>query len=240
MQDQLKERLTGAAILVVVVVLAVPEMFRGHPGAVAPSNPPDASAIPLRTYTLVAGDPPAGAQSPAVAASQPAAPSRDMPPATGTTVAPGTAVVPAPLAAEAPPAAGPAGVPAQVVPAPAATQAGAPSVPPPAALQQAAPPAARVAATAKSAAARPARALDRVPAATGGWAVQVGSFRARELAERMVRDVHAKGFKVHVVGPDDRGLYRVRSALQPDKETALALKQQMVAHGLKPIVNASP
>jgi len=30
LQDQLKERLTGAAILVVVVVLAVPEMFRGR------------------------------------------------------------------------------------------------------------------------------------------------------------------------------------------------------------------
>ena len=80
----------------------------------------------------------------------------------------------------------------------------------------------------------------KAPAVQGGWAVQVGSFRVRELAERMAREVRAKGFKVHVVGPDDRGLIRVRSALQPDKAAALALKQQMVARGLKPIVNASP
>ena len=46
--------------------------------------------------------------------------------------------------------------------------------------------------------------------------------------------------KVHVVGPDDHGLFRVRSGLLPDKPAALQLRAEMAAKGYKPLVNATP
>jgi cell division protein FtsN len=73
-----------------------------------------------------------------------------------------------------------------------------------------------------------------------GWTVQVGSFARRDYAERMAKQVSAKGFAVEVAGPDDRGLYRVRSAPQAEHAAAVALKQKMQASGLKPIVNTAP
>ena len=53
----------------------------------------------------------------------------------------------------------------------------------------------------------------------------------------MVTQVKARGFNVEAVGPDERGLYRVRSALLPNRNAAAALRQKMQAKGLKPIVN---
>jgi cell division protein FtsN len=73
-----------------------------------------------------------------------------------------------------------------------------------------------------------------------GWAVQVGSFARRDYAEHMAKQVMAKGYAVEVAGPDNRGLYRVRSAPQPERAGAVALKQKMLASGLKPIVNTVP
>jgi hypothetical protein len=52
--------------------------------------------------------------------------------------------------------------------------------------------------------------------------------------------VRAKGFTVQLVGPDAKGLYRVRSALVPERAAASALRERMVEKGLKPIINASP
>ena len=73
-----------------------------------------------------------------------------------------------------------------------------------------------------------------------GWTVQLGSFSRREFADRMVKDAAAKGFTVEVAGPDDRGLYRVRSPPRADRAAALALKQKMQASGYQPIVNKAP
>jgi len=222
LQDQLKERLTGAAILVVVVVLAVPEMFRGRPGAVAPTSRPEASAVPLHTWTLVDGRPLDGGAAPAPA--DPAGPAAASSPVGAGVVPPAAAAAPEPPAAVDPAAAPAASMPPQVLTQSTVTpQAVSPR--PPVAGPVAKPPVAR---------------LDRGGSGQAGWVVQVGSFHARELAERMAREVHAKGFTVHVVGPDARGLYRVRSGLQADRGAALALRQQMLARGLKPIVNASP
>lgn len=54
MEDRVKERLTGAAILVALVVLVVPEMFGGRAAPVAVSAATRASedAAPLRSYTI--------------------------------------------------------------------------------------------------------------------------------------------------------------------------------------------
>jgi cell division protein FtsN len=87
--------------------------------------------------------------------------------------------------------------------------------------------------------AKPAPASARA-AAHSGWIVQVGSYARRDFADRMVKQMKAKGFAVQVAGPDDRGLYRVRSAPYPERAGAMALRQQMQQKGLKPIVNTLP
>jgi len=200
LQDHLKERLTGAAILVVVVVLLVPELFRGPPSSNVKQETGAHGGPPVRSYTIdlrdsATAEPPA-ASAPAISAPASAAPAAGPtnPPALTTAPASESAVT-----AAQPPAAAP------VTPAPAA---------PPASTH--------------------------TSAAKTGWTVQVGSFARRDYAERMVKQVAAKGFSVEVAGPDDRGLYRVRTAPQPTRAGAQALKQKMQASGLKPIVNTTP
>jgi cell division protein FtsN len=73
-----KERLTGALILIVALVIIVPELFSGRPEQRAPSVAPDAQSAdagpPLRSYTmdLGAGQTPAKAPEPVAAAAPPA------------------------------------------------------------------------------------------------------------------------------------------------------------------------
>lgn len=197
MQQHLKERLTGAAILVLVVVLLVPEMFRGRPALAVDSHPSSVDGAPIRTYTIDLRDSP--------------------------TTQPPTVVPPAGAVTEIAPPEAPAARPPE---ASAASQA-----PTPATVATATPPAP----SAPAPAAHPHAA-----AATSSWTVQVASFTRRDFADRMVKQVRAKGFAVRAVGPDDRGLYRVRSAPMSDHAAALALKEKMQSRGLKPIVTALP
>jgi DedD protein len=52
MDHRLKERLTGAAILVALIVLLVPEMFHGQDGNIATSAGNSGEGPPLRSYTI--------------------------------------------------------------------------------------------------------------------------------------------------------------------------------------------
>jgi cell division septation protein DedD len=52
MDNRLKERLTGAAILVALVVMLVPEMFHGQRGDVAALAGSSGEGPPLRSYTI--------------------------------------------------------------------------------------------------------------------------------------------------------------------------------------------
>lgn len=52
MENRLKERLTGAAILVALVVMLVPEMFHGQRGDVATIAGSSGEGPPLRSYTI--------------------------------------------------------------------------------------------------------------------------------------------------------------------------------------------
>jgi cell division septation protein DedD len=52
MDHRLKERLTGATILVALIVLLVPEMFHGQDGNIASSAGNSAEGPPLRSYTI--------------------------------------------------------------------------------------------------------------------------------------------------------------------------------------------
>jgi DedD protein len=210
LQDHLKERLTGAAILVIVVVLLVPELFRGPPGANLKAGTNASAGPPVRSYTIDLRDSsaaqPPGASAPAIA-------------------------MPAAAAASASPN-GPPGAPSAPVDS---------SAPPAAPALNPATPHAVSPATPRSATAAPSpHAAARASAAKSAWTVQVGSFARRDYAERMAKQVMAKGYAVEVAGPDDRGLYRVRSAPQAERAAATALKQKMQASGLKPIVNTVP
>lgn len=214
MQEHLKERLTGAAILVAVVVLLVPALFQGRPTEHAGADIVSSAGPPVRSVTIdladSAGSRPLTENSPASLAP---------PAAVGVAAAAPPASAPTPVAAPAASAAPAHDAPATIA---------APSVAPAASAS------APAHASAKSGAESSASATQ------SRWTVQVGSFSHRELAERMVKDVAAKGFTVEVAGPDDRGLYRVRSAPRADRSAALALKQKMQAAGLKPIVNKAP
>jgi len=59
MENRLKERLTGAAILVALVVMLVPEMFHGQRGDSAAGPGSSGDGPPLRSYTIDLSNSPA-------------------------------------------------------------------------------------------------------------------------------------------------------------------------------------
>jgi DedD protein len=71
-----KERLTGAAILVALIVLLVPELLRGPVRPVGPATAASSEEPPLRSYTIKLGEDAhaRGAASPAASGPQPPAP----------------------------------------------------------------------------------------------------------------------------------------------------------------------
>jgi DedD protein len=52
MENRLKERLTGAAILVALIVMLVPEMFRGQRSEVSTTAGSSGEGPPVRSYTI--------------------------------------------------------------------------------------------------------------------------------------------------------------------------------------------
>ncbi len=219
MQQHLKERLTGAAILVLVVVLLVPEMFRGRPGAGSDSRAGAADGAPMRSYTIDLRDSPT-ARPPAVA-----------PPdiASAAVLAPADAIADSTVKD----ASGAALPPPPATHAPSSPSTSSAPVPDTVATKSAA-------ASAPSASAPQASPRPHGRAVKVRFTVQVASFARRDFAERMVKQIRAKGFAVQVVGPDDHGLYRVRSGPISERAAAVALKEKMQARGLKPIVSSVP
>jgi DedD protein len=116
-----KERLTGAIILVALIVLFVPELLRGPVTSAARVAPSSAEEPPLRSYTIHLGDDAharSAAAQPQSAAPQPLSAAPVQAPATQD--APPVAAEPADTPAAAPPAPAPHTVPA-AAPAPVAT-----------------------------------------------------------------------------------------------------------------------
>jgi DedD protein len=216
---QAKDRLTGAVILVVLLVLVVPELLSGPERNVTAATAPRSDEPPLRSYTLDLGDtrrtpasdsataaaPPVATQAPAVTA-----------PAVAT-----------PLAAAAGP---PAQAPAPVITAPPA------KTPSPAKTAPAV-------AAPRPAAAAPVQESVKAPAVVahppsptnsgGGWTVQLGSFASRANAERLVLDLKAKGFAAFSTESDSGGrkLYRVRVGPPGDHSSAEALGARLRTAG---------
>jgi DedD protein len=196
MDRRVKERLVGASILVVLIVLIVPELLSGPPApAPAPLVPrlPVSAPEPVRNVTVdlatsKAPEPePAAPEAAASSAQPPEARTTEAASAGGADAGTGTSTNAAPPA-DTPPAAAP---------------------PRTAPLETAAP--------------APTSAPSAKPAIAGRtWAVQVGSFASRANADKLVRQLKAQGVSVYVLsggsGPSLR--YRVRIGPMADRGAA--------------------
>lgn len=217
MDRRVKERLVGASILVVLIVLIVPELLSGpkSPGPAAPRLPTSAPE-PIRNVTvdLATSKPPAmdpapdARQAPSSAASSAGAASAAAPAGGDVTTAGDQAADPTPSANDSAPASPSARLPAPRRPPTVTT------------LPGAAPAAAVPAATAS-------RTLETAPPSprSGGnraWAVQIGSFSSRVNADKLVHQLKAQGFAVYVLtgGSGHAVRYRVRIGPLADRGAA--------------------
>jgi DedD protein len=230
MDSRAKQRLTGAVILVALFVLLVPELLTGprNAGGDAPSEEG------MRRYTIDL-DAPAGASLPATPVEPDRAvvlpPVADNPPRdvdADARALPGEAAQPEAVPPTAT-ASAPAATPAK--PSPVAT----PMTTPPGTASNPVP-AAPKPATTPTATPAPTRAETPRPATTpavgkqGAFAVQLGSFVSRDNAERLVRQMTAKGFNAFLAPPITTGgreLWRVRVGPTRDRASAEALAAQL-------------
>lgn len=215
MDSRAKQRLTGAIILVALFVLLVPELLTGprHP-ATAPAS---AEEEGLRRYTIDLNAPSASPEQ------QPVEPAVQLPPVATADASQGDAASgrarPGEAAQPEAAATNPQSQPRQDSAAPAAT------------TDVARPPASPAASAAAPRAAREvAPVASKPPAASAGrFAVQLGSFGSRENAERLVRDMTARGFATFIapITSNGRELYRVRVGPAKDRASAEALAAQL-------------
>lgn len=209
MDQGLKERLVGAAVLVAIGVWLIPWVLDGpeNPVENSPNSlqlPAAEEPVPMRTQTLRIGEP----EAPPAERSVPPV----EPPATVAVPAPAEpAPMPEPAAAEPAPAV------AAVAPAPAPTPA--PAQPPAAAT----PPAPRP---------TPAPAPT---AAKGDWVVQLGSFGSEDNARRLAQRAGTFGYKAVVSSTQaaNRTMYRVRVGPYAARREAEAAASALGAHGLQ-------
>ncbi len=229
----MKERLTGAIILVVLIVLLVPELLSGPkgPATASPAAATAASAAseepPLRSYTINLGD-----DSHPQTAAPPSGPSMPQPtPSDQSASASADAEAPPTSSDSANTAPSPSTPQVALKPAPAHSETNAVAVKP-------APPksAARTARTSPPAAkathgAGPAAGHSE--SRSGTWGVQLGVFASHENAERLAGEVRAKGFKTSVaaVTSGSRKLYRVRVGPAADRAGAQDLQARLKAAG---------
>jgi DedD protein len=200
--DLVKERLTGAIILVALIVLLVPELLTGpvRPTARMTGAAQPAEGAPLRSYTIKLDEEmraarPSPADSPAPSA--PVAPAAEP-------------QAPQAAAAKAPSALAPPSTPA---------------APPPAG----APPSAIV--TPRPAAPQ-ATPVTLTGGGGKGWMVQLGSFASHVNAQRLARQLSGRGFQVSIVrGTSGRRLYRVLVGPTRDRGGALKLAARLRAAG---------
>lgn len=215
MDQGLKERLVGAAVLVAIGVWLIPWVLDG-PDAPVETNanslqlPAVEEPMPMRTQTLRLGDDaePAAEQRAAVAPPQ----------------AESTATASVPPASDAPESASDsaAEAPAAAAPAPAA----------------ASPPSTQTPTRAAPAESRTAAADAPKPAATAAaeskWVVQLGVFGEEANARRMAQRSSTFGYKADVSSyrANGRTLYRVRVGSATSRGQADATVSALRAHGL--------
>jgi DedD protein len=218
MEEALKARLIGAAVLVAIAVLLIPELLSGRK-AVEPVAEQGTGPRGTRTFTIELG----GAPDQSVRSPMTSAPPAAATPAPAAVVpqADSSRTEPQPDAEPLPP-------PGQQVAAsqPPPAQSAAPNTVPATSEQTVesppvgAPPAPRPAAAA--------------PAAGGDWVVQVGAFGSADTARKLVKDLVGAGYRAYV-SPVQRGgktLHRVRVGPQADKSSAEQVAQRLKGRGL--------
>jgi len=210
MEEPLKARLIGAAVLVTVAVLLIPELLSGRKAA-EPAAEDGSGQRGTRTFTIELGQGPGQTTRTAPAATAPAPAAAEATPAA--TERPAPDVEPRPEG-EAP-----------VEPAAVAAQAQ------PVAQPAAPPPEQKAAAKPES---KPEPAAQPAATAGGAWAVQVGAFGSLETARGMVRDLTGAGYRAYIA-PVTRGgktLHRVRVGPEAEQESAEQIAKRLKARGL--------
>jgi DedD protein len=206
MERQLLERMVGAGVLIIALVVIGPVILDGNQPEDSGPGTPEPSATELQTHTVRLNGP------------APAARPAGVPPS-------GQQASPAP----APPA--PAVTTVEPKPAASLAVAGSPPL-----TKEGAAPIASVAEHAEPAkpAATPAEPRASLPAeARSGWFVQVGTFGQRDNAERLVTNLKGLGFAAVVNTTDRSGkaLHRVRVGPAGGRAEAEALAARLAAAG---------
>ena len=228
----MKERLTGAIILVVLIVLLVPELLSG-PSRSVPA--PQAAATsseepPLRSYTInLADDSHSADSSTGTPNTSPQASGPEQPTPIAESSTPAQQVdsdVPpegSPTAATQTQAPAPSPISPQEQPRPMAQHGSA--APPAQQRSTAAPP--RPMSTER------AEPTDRSSSSTGGWMVQVGVFSIQANAERLAQELKSQGFHALVseIGGGGRPLWRVRTGPVAERAAAEQLNARLRAAG---------
>jgi DedD protein len=252
LEARVKERLTGAVILVAILVLLVPELLTG-PESSSPAKPAGAEGAPLRSYTIDLADDAARrtasapTSSPATeAVEEPvvaATPEPDVEEPSESAVAPPNEVGASNARAASEgtderhangrPSGSGADNPAATPPQPASEPAGDDrprSAFGPNASSRTPPEPASAAASA-SGGGSPSRQAERVPkpapasgaAPSKGWAVQLGVFASRENADRLAKQVKGKGYAVTVNETSGSGKRLWRVRVGPEAERPAAV-----------------
>jgi DedD protein len=214
MDQGLKERLIGAAVLVALGVWLIPWVLDGKKEQVELDSsgsalrlPTPDEPLPVRSQTLSLEQPEPFASEPTPAESPPTAVAQSAPEVSDAKPEALAADEPVVARADPPPA-----------PVPSAAERPAATPPPkPAAM----PPAAPVAPVART-------------AAKGDWVVQLGSFGEEANAKRLAQRVNAFGYKPDVSNhrSSGRAMYRVRVGPYAARAQADATASALSAHGL--------
>lgn len=242
METRSKERLTGALILVAILVLLVPEMLSGR-GSKPVTAEGEETTKPTVTYTL-----PSNTDPLAAAADQSALTARPTDETQPLLPAPETAPELPPVEEPVPPA---PVVAAPVEPAPQPVPGVRPAKPKPEVAKPATPPVAAAAeasnvkakadakakADLKAKADAKAKADPKAKADSGDWWVQVGSFSQRDNAQRLVGDLVAKGYSAQVRDAG-KSQFKVRVGPVKNRKAAQALQAKLLGGGYRASVQA--
>jgi DedD protein len=224
MDKALKARLIGAAVLVAMAVLLIPELLSGRKAGSAGDEV--AAASPgTRTFTIELAGSGQPAPEKSVSGTVPGtSPTQALVPASG------TASVAQDAARASEPAARAGDEPVKEPPAPdAGAPAPAPAPPPPAPEAKVVPPTTA------------ARADAAASAVRGGWAVQVGAFSTAAKADKVAAELRSAGYRAYVspVSKSGKTLQRVRVGPEADRARAEGLAAKLKARGMPATVVAS-
>jgi DedD protein len=203
MERRVKERLVGASILVVLIVLIVPELLSGPATAPVGTKLPMSTPEPVRNVTVD------------LATAKPPVPEPAMTPGTPSAAAAGAE-------AGAGETAGAGATTGAGTTTGAATTAGAGTTTGAGAARGGAALAAPLESAVPAPTTPAAAVVSKATAADHGWAVQLGSFASRSNADKLARQVKGQGFSVFVLssGSGAAARYRVRVGPLTDRGAA--------------------